>query len=355
MVRDRAHHRFMHEKESGLPPLVKGGLLHVQFESIHPFLDGNGRLGRLLVTLFLCAHGVLHQPLLYLSLFFKTHRQDYYRLLQEVRERGAWEAWLEFFLEGVAETANQAFDAAGRIVALFREIAQSLNQIEKAYGQNNSILDNCHIRVSFTTNDERTAKRVSDALGTATERRAMKNYAGNRLSPWLGHVMVSRAETARPLLTAGEVMQLPPTDEIVMISGVHPVRAKKVRYFEDRRFAERILPPPVPVAARSAPKPDDWSALPLPPRLEVVEGEDEAKTPADATKPDDDPANAGPRREPGLEPHKDIAPPARPMDDEFGAGADKANGVAARTRRMTRIMQRLARQISLDPDDDMDM
>jgi hypothetical protein len=89
-------------------------------------------------------------------------------------------------------------------------IAQSLNQIEKAYGPNNAILDNCHVRVSFATNDERTAKRVSDALGTATEMRAMKNYAGHRLSPWLGHLMVSRQETARPLLTPGEVMQLPP-------------------------------------------------------------------------------------------------------------------------------------------------
>jgi type IV secretion system protein VirD4 len=89
-------------------------------------------------------------------------------------------------------------------------IAQSLNQIEKAYGPNNSILDNCHVRVSFATNDERTAKRVSDALGTATEMKAMKNYAGHRLSPWLGHLMVSRSETARQLLTPGEIMQLPP-------------------------------------------------------------------------------------------------------------------------------------------------
>lgn len=115
-----AFEKFMHEEASGLPPLVKAGLLHVQFESIHPFLDGNGRLGRLLITLFLCAHGVLRQPLLYLSLFFKAHRTDYYRLLQEVRERGAWEAWIEFFLEGVAQTANQAFDTAGRIVDLFK-------------------------------------------------------------------------------------------------------------------------------------------------------------------------------------------------------------------------------------------
>ena len=123
-------------------------------------------------------------------------------------------------------------------------IAQSLNQIEKAYGANNAILDNCHVRVAFATNDERTAKRVSDALGTATEMRAMKNYAGHRLSPWLGHLMVSRQETARPLLTPGEVMQLPPSDELVLVSGIHPILAKKVRYYEDRRLQERILPPP---------------------------------------------------------------------------------------------------------------
>ncbi len=111
---------FMHEDQSRLPALIKAGLLHVQFETIHPFLDGNGRIGRLLVTLYLCVHGVLRKPLLYLSLYLKTRRTDYYRLLQEVRERGSWEAWLEFFLEGVAETANQAFDAATRIVDLFK-------------------------------------------------------------------------------------------------------------------------------------------------------------------------------------------------------------------------------------------
>lgn len=99
---------------------MKAGLLHVQFETIHPFLDGNGRLGRLLITLYLCAQGVLKQPLLYLSLYFKTHRADYYRLLQEVREHGSWEAWLEFFLDGVRETANQAFDTATRISDLLR-------------------------------------------------------------------------------------------------------------------------------------------------------------------------------------------------------------------------------------------
>jgi len=115
-----AFEKFIHEDTPTLPPLMKAGLLHLQFETIHPFLDGNGRLGRLLITLYLCAQGVLKQPLLYLSLYFKTHRADYYRLLQEVRENGSWEAWLEFFLEGVKQTATQAFGAAMRISDLLR-------------------------------------------------------------------------------------------------------------------------------------------------------------------------------------------------------------------------------------------
>lgn len=118
---------FIHETDSRLPPLIKAGLLHVQFETIHPFLDGNGRLGRLLITLFLCTHGGLQKPLLYLSLYLKTHRSDYYRLLQEVRTDGAWEAWLDFFWVGVADTANQAFDAATRIVQLFKEDRESIS------------------------------------------------------------------------------------------------------------------------------------------------------------------------------------------------------------------------------------
>lgn len=113
-----AFETFMNADTPNIPPLIKAGLLHVQFESIHPFLDGNGRLGRLLVALFLCAQGIMREPLLYLSLYLKTHRADYDRLLQEVRERGAWEAWLEFFLTGVAATANEAFESATRIAAL---------------------------------------------------------------------------------------------------------------------------------------------------------------------------------------------------------------------------------------------
>jgi type IV secretion system protein VirD4 len=141
-------------------------------------------------------------------------------------------------------------------------IAQSLNQISKAYGENNAILDNCHVRVAFSTNDERTAKRISDALGTATEQRAMRNYAGHRLAPWLAHVMVSRQETARPLLTPGEVMQLPPSDELVLISGLAPIRAQKLRYYDDRNFQTRVAPPPVlgdgAYADRPIPRTNDW-------------------------------------------------------------------------------------------------
>jgi type IV secretion system protein VirD4 len=124
-------------------------------------------------------------------------------------------------------------------------IAQSLNQIEKAYGPNNAILDNCHVRIAFSTNDERTAKRISEALGTKTQLRSQKNYTGHRLAPWLSHMMVSRQETQRALMTPGEVMQMPSSDEIVMVSGCPPILAKKLRYFEDRNFTERILSPPV--------------------------------------------------------------------------------------------------------------
>jgi len=142
-------------------------------------------------------------------------------------------------------------------------IAQSLNQIEKAYGEYNSILDNCHVRVAFATNDERTAKRISDALGTATEQRAMRNYAGHRLAPWLAHVMVSRQETARALLTPGEVMQLPATDELVLVAGLAPIRATKLRYFADHNFSMRVCAAPALAsgvyADRPRSRPIDWT------------------------------------------------------------------------------------------------
>jgi type IV secretion system protein VirD4 len=227
-------------------------------------------------------------------------------------------------------------------------IAQSLNQIEKAYGANNSILDNCHVRVSFATNDERTAKRVSDALGTATEMRAMKNYAGHRLSPWLGHLMVSRQETARPLLTPGEVMQLPPEDELVLVSGCNPIRAKKARYFEDVEMKARILPPPILAAteasiARSIPRsPDqgDWTgAIVAAPKGSTAE----------------DPANAGIRREPELPEHEEIAPGPKSPLHEFDPLDDEPDDEAQRLRVMQLNFGNTVRQVPLDPGDDMRM
>jgi type IV secretion system protein VirD4 len=228
-------------------------------------------------------------------------------------------------------------------------IAQSLNQIEKAYGPNNSILDNCHVRVSFATNDERTAKRVSDALGTATEMKAMRNYAGHRLSPWLGHLMVSRSETARPLLTPGEVMQLPPTGEIVMAAGVHPIRAKKARYYEDRRFTERVLPSPDPAKCGRSTRKDGWSDL-KPRRPDVVLLAEIEKA--------EDAANSGLRREPELPDHVAIAKETTEQKpaEEFAIVLDDAPEDAARQRQILRQQMRgVARQVALDPNDGIDM
>jgi len=227
-------------------------------------------------------------------------------------------------------------------------IAQSLNQIEKAYGPNNSILDNCHVRVSFATNDERTAKRVSDALGTATEMKAMKNYAGHRLSPWLGHMMVSRSETARQLLTPGEIMQLPPSDEIVMVAGIPPIRAKKARYYEDRRFQERILAPPTLIKPTSA-KTDDWTTLAMPDRPLL-------STPvAGDAVADDDPTDSERRHQPELSRTKTVE--RKPViESEFEIDPrDDVDEDAARLNRMTQTMRQVARQASLDPGDGIEL
>jgi type IV secretion system protein VirD4 len=179
-------------------------------------------------------------------------------------------------------------------------IAQSLNQISKAYGENNAILDNCHVRIAFSSNDERTAKRISDALGTATELRAQHNYAGHRLAPWLSYVMVSRQETPRPLLTPGEVMQLPPADELVLVSGLAPIRAKKLRYYEDRNFVSRVLPTPRlsdrGYADRPPARSDDWSG-----QVRSTDARlDKAAASEFAILGEEDEADGGLQRHPGL-------------------------------------------------------
>lgn len=112
---------FLHDDQTGLPLLIRAGLIHVQFETIHPFLDGNGRLGRLLITFLLCAQGALREPILYLSLYFKSNRAAYYDLLDRVRTKGDWEAWIDFFLVGVRNTAEQAAKASREIVDLFNQ------------------------------------------------------------------------------------------------------------------------------------------------------------------------------------------------------------------------------------------
>lgn len=173
-------------------------------------------------------------------------RRDVLMMLDEFPALGR----LDFFESALAFMAGYGIRAY--------LIAQSLNQIEKAYGPNNSILDNCHVRIAFASNDERTAKRISDALGTTTEQRAQRNYAGHRLAPWLSHVMVSAQETQRALATPGEVMQLPPDDALVMVSGIPPIRAKKLRYFQDENFTERLREPPVtPLLPKR--RADDWT------------------------------------------------------------------------------------------------
>ncbi len=144
-------------------------------------------------------------------------------------------------------------------------VAQSLNQIAQAYGEHSSILDNAHVRVAFACNDERTAKRISDMLGVTTETRSQMNYAGSRMSPWLGHTMVSRQEVPRPLLTPGEVMQLPASDALVLTGGSPPIRARKVRYFQEPALRTRVRPAPElrPVTGKGVPT--DWDGLAAPP------------------------------------------------------------------------------------------
>lgn len=221
-------------------------------------------------------------------------------------------------------------------------IAQSLNQVDKAYGPNHSILDNCHVRIAFATNDERTAKRISEALGTATELRAQRNYAGHRLAPWLGHLMVSRQETARPLLTPGEVMQLPPDEAVVMVSGHPPIKARKLRYYQDRNFTRRVLAPPALVAGyyadRPATRPDDWSGLaPL--------TAPESSSSADAGGFADE---GGHQLKPELEVVHD--PQLLPNDDGLLV-LDDEEDVPLRPRDVDRQLARTARLAALDPDD----
>jgi type IV secretion system protein VirD4 len=197
-------------------------------------------------------------------------------------------------------------------------IAQSLNQIDKAYGQNHSILDNCHVRIAFATNDERTAKRISEALGTATELRAQR------------------------LLTPGEVMQLPPDDAVVMVSGHPPIRAKKLRYYQDRNFTSRVLPAPVLAegvyADRPATRPDDWSGLP--PRA--------ARSPSSVEDASGLADEGGHQLKPALDVTADT--PSFPDADGLLV-LDDDDDAPLRPQDVDRQLMRTARLAALDPDD----
>jgi len=124
--------RFLHDSGNPNPTLIKAALAHVQFETIHPFLDGNGRIGRLLIAFILHHDRLLSQPLLYLSLYFKQHRSEYYRLLDLVRTEGDWEAWLDFFLEGVEQIASNAVETAKRLLSLFQQDEQKIQTLGRS-------------------------------------------------------------------------------------------------------------------------------------------------------------------------------------------------------------------------------
>lgn len=150
---------FLHGTEDGISPLARAGLAHVQFETIHPFLDGNGRLGRLLIVLMLCNAGLLDEPSLYLSLYFKSRREDYYQRLDAVRTRGDWEGWLRFFFDGVAATSGQAVDTAQRLLRLFQDDRERLRGAGRIAGTA------LQLHEAFTRNPLRTIPRLVNELG----------------------------------------------------------------------------------------------------------------------------------------------------------------------------------------------
>jgi Fic family protein len=180
--------RFLHEHDE-LPPLVKIALAHVQFETIHPFLDGNGRVGRLLITFMLTERGVLHKPVLYLSHFFKQHRQAYYEHLQAVRDRGAWEAWLAFFLRGVIEVAGEAAETARRILQLREQHRAAITaHLGRAAGNGHKVLESLFDRPIVAVNDVQKMTGTTYAAANSLVSRLVKldvlsemtGYARNR-------------------------------------------------------------------------------------------------------------------------------------------------------------------------------
>jgi Fic family protein len=194
---------FLYDDKHHLPVLVEAGLMHVQFESIHPFLDGNGRLGRLLITLLLGAKGALREPLLYPSLFFKTNRSRYYELLQEVRTGGAWEDWLKFFLEGMASTAEEATETAQRTLSLFAKDRAKIEKLgrasESALRVHKLMQTNPYLRIRTATKALKlTVPTVTSALNHLLKLGIVKEVSGkqrDRLFAYTRYVSMVSGDT----------------------------------------------------------------------------------------------------------------------------------------------------------------
>ena len=161
---------FLH---SAIDPLTKAAMAHVQFETMHPFLDGNGRIGRLLITLILSKEGILKEPMLYLSLFLKQHRAAYYELLQKVRQEGDWEAWLSFFFQGVTETADGAVATAKRLLALFAEDRKSIHSIRVGAS---AVRVHHHLQGHPVSSSAAISK--AEGLASATVNKALEHLVG---------------------------------------------------------------------------------------------------------------------------------------------------------------------------------
>jgi Fic family protein len=198
--------KFLHDDPEPTPALLKAALAHVQFETIHPFLDGNGRLGRLLITLLLCEAGVLKLPMLYLSLYFKTHRQTYYEFLNRVRTDGDWEVWLEFFAEAVIETATQAVSTVQRLEALARQDRETIQSLGRAAGSALRLHHELLIRPVTTSRALEQATGLSHvtvnkmldrlcALGLVSEKTGAKR---NRIFSYTAYIRILNEGTELP-------------------------------------------------------------------------------------------------------------------------------------------------------------
>jgi Fic family protein len=198
---------FLHDQPEKTSVLIKAALAHVQFETIHPFLDGNGRLGRLIITLLLCSEKVLKEPMLYLSLYFKTHRQRYYELLNEVRLTGDWEAWLHFFADAVIHTATQAVDTAQQLMKLSAEDGQRINGLKRISGSAHLIHKAMLERPMASPNWIQEKTRLSPATVNACLRELehlgiVKEVTGqkrNRLYSYVEYIRIMNEGTELPL------------------------------------------------------------------------------------------------------------------------------------------------------------